>query len=768
MKRRMTVNFSSSFIRGCDKLNELEKFVAAPYFRKNITFDELLEKCEITLTGQGFYRIWINGTEITKGLLAPYISNPDDYVYYDNYELSKYIRKGVNAFCFQLGNGMRNAPGGFIWDFQKASFRGLPCLAFCVEYELNGEKYSVEADESVKWMPSPLYFDDLRCGARYDARNEIKGWNEPDFDDSAWNNAALCDAPKGEKKLCEANPVKPTGEEIAPVSVRPGESDYYIPHELAKKITPQELPGETKGFIYDFGVNKAGIVRLKINGRPGQRIEMQFAEHISESGKLFYANIDFYPDGYSQRDVYICSGDGEEIFEPSFTYHGFRYCLVTGIDESQATEELLTYIVANSELEERGGFSCSDETANTLQKMCRISDLANFYYFPTDCPHREKNGWTGDIASSCEHMLQNLKAETSFKEWLNNVRKAQRANGSVPAVVPCGSWGGECGPAWDCVLTFLPYYIYSYTGDRSVLEENAAAIYKYLQYITGKKDERGLTEVGLGDWCAVKGNCKPRVSYTSSVMTVSIAEKAAFIFDLLGMTQEKEYALKLYSEVRNAVRKQCIDFDALHIDNDCQTGFAMAIYYGILNDDEKPLFFEKLVKMIHENDDFIDFGLLGSRTLFHVLSEFGESELAYKMICRREWPSYGWFIDAGFTSLPEDFQMPGKRIDSLNHHFMGDISNWFISRVAGLRYNPGVTDTKDLVIQPAFISSLTHAEAYYESPCGRIDVSWRRDGGTVKVEAKFPEEINASLVLPDGISPAEITRTPTSLTAKIN
>lgn len=200
--------------------------------------------------------------------------------------------------------------------------------------------------------------------------------------------------------------------------------------------------------------------------------------------------------------MYICKGEGEETYTPSFTYHGFQYVLVTGITPEQATSDLLTYVVMNSDLKERGGFTCSDPTVNTLQELTRRSDLANFYYFPTDCPQREKNGWTADAALSSEHLLLNLSPETSYREWMRNICKAMDDRGALPGIVPTGGWGFHWGngPAWDNVLLYLPYFVYLYRGDKTILEESAASILRYLHYLTTRVNEEGLIKIGLGDW----------------------------------------------------------------------------------------------------------------------------------------------------------------------------------------------------------------------------------------------------------------------------
>lgn len=729
------MKFSDKYIYASSEFNNYDKFVPAPLFRKSFVLENLPEKCGICIGAAGFYRLWINGTEITKGIIAPYVSNPDDIVYYDYYDLKKYLSKGVNVLGFMLGNGFQNNPGGSVWDFHAARFRGAPRFAFA----LSIDDAVFEADESVKTASSALYFDDMRCGERYDARNEIDGWNLPSFDDSEWSNSLRCEAPRGEFMLCDAEPVKPTGERIKAVKIYEGECAPYTKwHPKAVFCDLQEKAEKCVGFIYDFGVNKAGITQLKINGYRGQRIEMQFGEFVDENGKLHYDNIDFYPDGYSQRDVYICKGEGTETYSPNFTYHGFRYCCVSGITREQATEDLLTYVICNSDLKKRASFCCSDKTADKLYEMCCASDMSNFYYFPTDCPHREKNGWTGDIALSAEHLIMNYDCEKSFAEWLRNVRKAQMEDGSLPSVVPTCDWGRKSGPNWDAALIYVPYYTYVYTKNKKILEDNAHAIFSYLGFLSTHRTERGTLDLYLGDWCPVGNVRKATTEFTDSVAAMSICQKASFIFGVLGFELQKEFADKLYSEIRSAVRKHFVDVKTLIADVPCQTSQAMAIYFDVFDEEEKQKAFEILLEMIHKNNGFIDFGILGARVLFHVLSEFGEADLAYNMICRPEWPSYGYFIEQGYTSVPENFVIDENDIHSLNHHFYGDISNWFISSVGGIKYNPDGLSHDFVLVKPSFIASLDYAKASFESPFGRIATEWKRNADEIALTVEKP------------------------------
>ena len=345
----------------------------------------------------------------------------------------------------------------------------------------------------------------LKC-RRIRADNII---NQPGFqEDEGWHEPVMADRPRGTAKMCGAEPIAVI-KEVKPVKIWKGCLADYEPRKdvlegLNGGQTPESGLSKEGGYIYDFGENNAGIFRLKIKGHRGQRIDIQCGE-VLEDGALSYQNINFYPDGYSQRDIYIVGSEEEEVFEPMFTYHGYRYLYVTGIEEEQATPELLTYLVMSSDMEERGTFRCSDETANTIYEMARRSDRANFYYFPTDCPHREKNGWTGDAQVSAEHMILTIGAEKSWREWLNNIRAAQDPKGELPGIVPTGTWGFEWGngPAWDKVLFELPYMIWKYRGETEPILENAHAMMSYLEYISGRRDENGIIAVGLGDWVPV-------------------------------------------------------------------------------------------------------------------------------------------------------------------------------------------------------------------------------------------------------------------------
>ncbi len=752
------MEFPQKFYCTRNEYNTYEKHINAPLIRKCIEINDF-EKASLLISGLGFYRLFVNGKEIRKGILAPYISNPDDLVYFDCFDISDYLVKGKNAFCIIIGNGMQNAPGGRVWDFDIARFRGAPRFAFRLTVNLNGVETVIDADTSFKWTDSPIIFDDIRSGCFYDANLECKDYYSPDYDDSRWKNVIPAETPRGEYRICEADPVVIT-EEIKAASIKEGIlSDDFGNRDNMRLDTQYKFNmGGKKGYIFDFGINTAGIFRLTVDGNKGQQIFIQFCEFINSKGEACYKNTGcFYPDGYGQTALYICMGEKNEVFEPSFTYIGYRYAFVYGLENSQVNENTLVMLRANSDLKERASFDCSDDVMNTLGKMSRTSDLANFYYFPTDCPHREKNGWTGDAAVSCERLLLTLTPEKSYREWLRNICRAQRNDGALPGIIPTGGWGFAWGngPAWDNVLTELCWQIYRLRGDLEPARECAPTILRYLSYISGKRRPDGLISIGLGDWLQPgKGAGDPTAPLylTDSVISMYICDKSAKLFKALEMDIHYRFANDLYESFRNAIRNNLIDYSTMTALPRCQTAQTIFIYYGVFDKSEIPAAGKTLIDICHEKNDFIDCGMIGLRCIFHVLSDLGESELAYKMITREEYPSYGNFVKRGLTALPEDF-LDIDREDSpnsLNHHFFGDIISWFIQRVVGIRVNPRNTVCCDFDITPSFIDKLDYAKAHYDSPCGRVNVEWKREGKEISLIIDAPENATGYIKLPSG------------------
>lgn len=741
------MTYSTKFVSEDSAYSTYVQNVPAPLFRKSFFLEEKAEKAEILICGLGFYDLFVNGKKITKGRLAPYISNTDHYIYYDQYRIDDYLNVGENVIGVMLGDGFLVGKT-VVWDFKKNIMNAAPMLALTVEIKCGDRIINFEADEFV-CKKGPVLFNDLRSGVFYDARLEEDGWNNVRFEEKGWHKPILASRPRGKAKLCGVEPIR-VYREIKPVSIRKGE---LVPYHCGTQVleegqtafeTAPELSG---GYIYDFGENNAGIFRLKIKGERGQKISLQCGEQLND-GRLDYNNINFYPDGFSQRDIYYLKGGEEETFEPMFTYHGYRYIYVSGITDGQATEDLLTFLVMSSDLEERGTFECSNEFVNTIYQMGRRSDRSNFYYFPTDCPTREKNGWTGDASMSAEHMIMTIGAEKSWREWLNNIRAAQAEDGELPGIVPTGGWGFDWGngPAWDSVLFNLPYFAYLYRNDTEIIRENAGAMLRYLEYVSKKRDERGIIECGLGDWVPVgKGasHYDSALGFTDSTMVLDMCRKASVMFDAIGLKLHKQFADTFGEELLASIRREYIDFDTWVVKNRCQTSQAMAIFYNVFTEEEKPKGFEVLMDILKEDHFNMTSGFLGIRVIFHVLSDFGEAETAYRMITKKEYPSYGCWAERGETTFLEQFFPYDHYYPfSKNHHFLGDVVNWFMREIGGLR----VQGYNFVQVKPYYFQDINWCRTTHKLPNGEIEIYWERKDGKINLQVSTTGDVQYQII----------------------
>lgn len=723
---------NKKFIKATAEYCDFYKHVPAPYLRKTFDVDFIPENADISICGLGFYVLYINGTNITKGKMAPYISSPDKIMYYDTYDIKPYLKKGKNAIGIILGNGFMNPFGGAIWDFDTVVWRGTPRVALECRISSDESVVEFEADTSFKVHESPIRFDEYRLGEYYDANYEIHGWNMPEFDDSSWDNAMTAEAPRGEFRKCKADPIR-----------------------IIKEIKPVSVKKQGDGYLYDFGVNSAGSCRLNINARAGQTIEISHCEWLTD-GRFDVRNIIFERDSaqfyktYAYWNKYTAANDGQITWLPEFVYHGFRYAFVRGITDEQATEDLLTYCVMSSDFDTIGGFACSDDTVNTLFGMVKNSVRSNFYYFPTDCPHREKNGWTGDASMSSDYMALIYDLDASWSEWLNNIRKHQNDAGALPGIVPTDTWGFAWGngPTWDSVLFNLPYQLYKTRGDLQVIKDNAHAMVRYLEYALTRRSDDGTIAIGLGDWVPVGKGCGDYdvpLAVTDTIMVMDCAGKAGEMLDAVGMAHQADFAYGIYDDLRSVIRDKFIDFDNYTVAGNSQSSQAICIYYDVFDENEKPLAVEKLVELIHAKDDRFDSGFIGLHCVFHVLSEYGYAELAYKMITQKGYPSYAHLIDIGETSIVEQFVPDDRSCGSHNHHFLGDIARWFISSLAGLN----VVDSKTALIKPHFIESIDHAEAYYTFKKGRVATQWERNDDGIVVTVECCDGVDCEVLIED-------------------
>ena len=712
------MKFPENFICASEEKNEYENHLCAPFFRKIFTLNHK-KNTSLLICGLGFYRALLNGKEITKGKLAPYTSNTDEAVYYDSYRLDKCVKNGRNELIVLLGNGFQNGIGGEIFGFDKATWRSAPKLAASF---YQGEKLVFETDESFEWCESPITFDDLWAGEHYDARREK---------DQQWKPAIRTKAPKGEKR------------DSSTFSVR-----------IKKRVAPQTVIPYKNGYIYDFGLNTAGVCRLKINAKAGQKISLYHFE-IFHNGGICKDNISFGKrtrDNYWQQDEYICK-DGKNVYEPSFTYHGFRYVYVEGLTQKQAKKSALTMLVLTSSAKTTLKFACSDKRLEKLFSMVVNSNESNFLYYPTDCPHREKNGWTGDAMLSAEQMLLSADYGKYLREWLFCIRKSQSKDGRLPRIVPCAEWGftsGESGPNWDGALIELTYRLYRQNEDKSFLKENLPAIEKYVKYLSEKRNEKGLLSFGLGDreetFTNESSAHKTPNEVTDTLTAIEVCSKTEELANEVGENDLALYALTLKEELKTAFidgrtdeNKKVIPFT--------QTGQCMLVSAEVFDGQAQALAFKNLVELLKE-DGVIKMGVLGYRKLFEVLAEHGETELACRLLLTENYSGYYYYVKKGMSSMPESFldyedgsfvRKDGGKMLGLNHHWYGHILASVVKHIVGL--SDFTKKNKTLQISPFFVEGINSISVVTEIDGKKVGVSWRKSKNTVKLKVKTSRSI---------------------------
>ena len=620
--------------------------------------------------------------------------------------------------CVILGNGFANAIDFDIWQFESSPFRRAPCFALTLTY--NG-KQTLQTDISFELYDSAIMFDDIRAGERYDARlrrtelfapssKALPGCKKP----------IIVETPHGELRKCNVEPIREQ-----------------------RRFSAQRVISSRDGYIYDFGENNAGVVCLRVNGESGQKITFDFGEVVID-GKLNKDNIvcdfacDDYKWDYVQHDEYICT-DGWQTWTPSFTYHGFRYVYVTGLTSEQATIDALQCIVLHSDVKQRGNFRCSNQTLNRIYDITLRSDLSNLFYLPTDCPQREKNGWTADAALSAEQFLYNFDCGKTLAEWLVNVCKAQRSDGMMPGIVPTCGWGYQWGngPAWDCVITEIPYQLCRFYGDTSVIENALPTILRYFDFISTVINADGLVDFGLGDWCEAEAeqchDYSTPVQYTNALTLLDMANKTLRMLDVLQgdyitqrakMEEEKQ---RFTQSFRNNYVK------AGRITVQTQTALAMAITSGVLTADEKKQAHIDLAGLLKARNYRFRVGVIGAKHLFDALTMFGDTDVAIRTIVGPDYPSYGYMLANGATTLWESFyklradgamwRSNGQKVDSLNHHFWGSVVSWFYRVVGGL----DVRSVNEVLVTVPQTQLVTNAEISYTCGDKHITVVWQRN-----------------------------------------
>ncbi|HEX2532939.1 MAG TPA: family 78 glycoside hydrolase catalytic domain, partial [Chitinophagaceae bacterium] len=706
---------------------------AAPYFRKAFRLPKKVRSARAYLAAAGLYELTVNGQRIGNQRLDPTYTRFDRRILYVTHDVTAALQSGDNAIGVLLGNGWYNHQSTAVWFFHEAPWRSRP--AFCLDLRITYEDGSVETIATGKdWKTSlsPVFFNSIYTAEHYDARLEQPGWDGPSFRDTSWREVIFRSAPADIIAAQMLHPIRPV-EEVPARSVRRFSDTVYV---------------------FDIGRNISGISRLRVRGPRGTVIKLKHAERLYANGRADQSNIDVHyrPQDASdpfQTDIFILKGEGEEEFLPRFNYKGFQFVeLSSSVPLSLGKENLTAYFL-HSDVPVAGTLQSSDSLVNRLWWATNNSYLSNLVGYPTDCPQREKNGWTGDAHIAVETGLYNFDGITVYEKWMADHRDEQQGNGVLPSIIPTGGWGYEWGngPDWTSTMILIPWNLYLFYGDTTVLQANYTHMKRYLQVITDRSKD-GLTSWGLGDWVPV--TTKPPVEFTSSVYYYTDALLLSKIARVLGQQEEARQYAALAEYIRTAFNKKYLDRTTGRYGTGLQTEQSMPLQWGLVPDDLRAKAAEQLALRVKADNNHLNVGLLGTKAILNALSENGYADLAYTVATQKTFPSWGWWIVNGATTLYENWPIDAKSDLSLNHIMFGEVGAWMYKALGGLRPDPDQPGFRNTLVEPHFVQGLEACSVNHESPYGTIVSSWKRSAGKVQYTLVIPANASATLKLPAG------------------
>ncbi len=682
----------------------------APMFRRRFTVGREFETATLSICGLGYAYSFINGKKTSEDLFTAPFGNYNKTLWYNEYDVTPLVKKGENVFAAICGNGWYNETLRSAWNFDAAEWRDTPKLILVLS--IDGE-IVLSSDENFKVsLSSPVIYNQLRSGEHFDARLYDKNWNSYDFDDSAWDNAIIDNTPpQGIFRACKCEPIR--------------ECAVYPTQKITKL-------GESR-YVFDIGQNISGYVRLKVKQDSGDRLTIRYAEKAKTDGSLEeFNNIKVvFPESEFQTDVFIC-GDDELEWSPHFAYHGFRYIEIEGIKNPD--KSMVSGVFVHEDIERRSYFECSNEDINRLFKIGLMSSYSNMFYMLTDCPTREKLGWTNDARASCDQMLTNFKIEKMLEKWMVDLRDAMRDDGAMPGIVPTAGWGYHWGngPVSDGLLFEMAYRTYLHTGRADMLKDNLPYFERYLNYLESVEDENGDVKFGLPDWMAPKQKSRVSNVFINDVLRADFCNVAAISAKM--NNSDAEIFEKKRERLVDKIKSRYIN-EKGRCSVEEQTAIAMLIYYDIY-DELEPLK-TQLVEIIERDGGHHTCGMVGIRHLLYALNKCGCEELAYKMLLSREYPSHGAWLESDVTALPEMWENE----KSGNHHMFSDYMSWIVKTILGIA--PNTVAYKQIDISPSLLGDMTYARGYVDTVSGKISVDVEKADEGTTVYISVPEGIVA-------------------------
>ncbi len=674
--------------------------------RRDFELGRSVVRARAYVCGLGYCELRLNGHKVGRNVLDPAWTTYDRRVLYMTYDVTRFLRTGKNTVAAMLGQG---------WFKSTALL-----LQMNIELE-GGEKVEVATDGLWKSTDGPVIKDCIYNGETYDARLETPGWDQPDFDQKEWADADFVAGPKG----------------VLSAQMMP-------PIQVVDTIIPLTVSNPEPGvYVYDMGQNFSGWARLRVQGPRGTAVKLRFAEMIYDTGMINQENLR----GARAEDVYILNGEGEEVWEPRFTYHGFRYVELTGYPGVPSLSAIRGRVV-HSAVEPAGSFACSKPILNSLQKIIVWGQKTNLHSIPTDCCQRdERMGWMGDAQGTAEEAIYNFDMAAFYTNFLRNIRDVQDEKGTITDTVP-HIWGSRpADPAWGTAYPLIAWYVYQYYGDKRILEGHYEGIKKYVEFLRSSA-ENGLVKFSYyGDWVAVE---KPPGSIVSSFYYYYDVKILSDMAAILGKeTDAKTYA-NLAADIKTAFHQEYYDPKTGNYANGTQTANTLPLFLDMVPKESRGAVWGNLFNdIVYKHDSHLTTGIIGTKYIMELLSNSGTSDLAYDIATQTTYPSWGYMIENGATTLWELWQLrQGPSMNSHNHPMFGSVGSWLYKALAGITPAAESIGFEKIRIAPQMVRDLRYAAGSTRTVRGEVSSSWSREGRSVRLEVVIPVGSEAEVVIP--------------------
>lgn len=694
------------------------KEVYAVYLRKEFQISKPIKTAKAYVCGVGYYEFHLNGEKVGDRILDPAQTDYHKVALYSTFDITDKINNN-NAIGIILGNG--RCIELFKYDYPKLIFQ------INIHYG-DGSNGTILTDESWKVSLGPIQENGIYLGEIYDARCEMPGWTQPNFDESLWNAAACVQ-----------------GHNLA--------SQMMEPIQITKILKPQTISSpKPRMYVYDFEQNFTGFCRLKVRGPRGTRIQLRFSELLHEDGTLKTAT-----NGNAiVTDVYILKGSSEEIFEPHFTYHGFRYVEMTGFPGVPSLESL-EGLFFHSNVSNIGNFSCSNDLINKIHTNVIWGQLSNLMSIPTDCPQRdERLGWMGDEQLTVEEAIFNFDMARFYIKYLRDIKICQKEDGSISDVVPPYWKLYPADPAWGTAYITTAWCLYYYYKDIQILEEHFDSMKRYVDFLSSVTEDDLVLMGKYGDWCPPCSIVSRRtpVELTSAWYYYHDTLLLSKIANIIGKDEDAEPYLARSEIIKKAFNKKflrgiyAVEKLSPADGTVSQTSNILPLYLNMVPENRQKRVLTSLIECIQNEFDYhVNMGIVGTRYIFDVLTEKGYPDIIYKMVKQTSFPGYGYMIKEGATTLWERWEkLEGAGMNSHNHIMLGSVDPWFYKCLAGINaIEPG---WKSLRIKPYIPFDMDYVTASVNTIRGRVHVSWEKTGDLLRIITQIPIGSSAELWLP--------------------